>query len=91
MDVAEIRMLKWMCGKTRKDKIKNEHFREHLGNKIRETCLRLFGHVQRTPTTAPVRKSLIMKVDGPLRERGRPKRMWMTRVDGGSKNIHEEV
>ena len=26
MDVAEIRMLRWMCGKTGKDKIRNDRF-----------------------------------------------------------------
>ena len=31
MDVVEVRMLRWMCGKIKKDKIRNEHFREHLG------------------------------------------------------------
>ena len=31
MDVAEIKMLRWMCGKTRTDKIRNEDFQEHLG------------------------------------------------------------
>ena len=30
MDVANMGMLKWMCGKARKDKIRNEHFRKHL-------------------------------------------------------------
>ena len=31
MDIADMRMLTWMCGKTKKDGIRNEHFREHLG------------------------------------------------------------
>ena len=26
MDVAKLRMLKWLCGKTRKDKLRNECF-----------------------------------------------------------------
>ena len=47
MDVAEERMLRWMCGKTKKDKIRNESFRKHLGvasigDKIRKTHLRCF-------------------------------------------------
>ena len=72
MDVAEMRMLRWMCNKTRKDKISNECFRDHLevatiGDKIRETRLRWFGNVQCRPVTAPVRKSFAMKADGSLR------------------------
>ena len=92
MDVADMRMLMWMYGKTRNNRIKNECFREHLGvaiigDKIRETCLKWFGHVQRKPITASVRKSLAMKIDGPPRGRGRPKR---TRMEV-EKNRYEEV
>ena len=58
MDVVGIRMLRRMCGKTRKDKIRNERFLDHLwrasiGDKIREIRLRWFGHVQRRPAMAP--------------------------------------
>ena len=71
-----------MYGKTRKDKIRNEGFRENLEvaiirDKIRENQLRWFGHVQRRTATALVRKSLAMKVDGPSRRRDRPKRIWI--------------
>ena len=31
MSIAEVRMLRWMFGKIRKDRIRNEYFREHLG------------------------------------------------------------
>ena len=98
MDVAEMRMLRWMCGKTRKDKIRNEYFREHLriatiGSKIRKTCLRWFWHVQRRPVTETLRTSFAMKVDGPPRERGRPKRTWMELVKIVLKkfNLFEEI
>lgn len=30
-DVVEMRMLRWACDKTRKDKIRNLSFLEHLG------------------------------------------------------------
>ena len=67
VSVVEMRMLMWMCGKTRKDRIKNECFREHLvsiGDKKRKTHLRWFGHVQSKPTMVLVRKSFFMQVDG---------------------------
>ena len=64
-----------MRGKTKKNKIRNELFREQLGvatigDKIRETSLRWFGHVRHKPTISPIRKNLAMKVDGPPRGRG---------------------
>ena len=94
MDVAEMTMLRWMCGKTRKDRIRNEHFRKHLGvaiigDKIRETRLRWFGHVQ----CRPARKSLAMKVDGLPRGRGKPKRTWMevVKIDLKKCNLSENL
>ena len=70
-----------MCGKIWKDKIRNECFREHLGialmrDKIRETRLRWFEHIQRGPVALGM-KSLAMQVHGPPRERARLKRIWM--------------
>ena len=98
IDVADMRMLRWMCGKTRKDKIKNERFQKHLGivtigDKIRQTHLRWFGHVQCKPVTASVRKSLAMKVNSPPRGRGRPKRSWMdvVKIDIKKCNLFEDL
>ena len=74
-------MLKWMCVKTRKYRIINEHIWEHLevaliGDEFKETCLKWFGHVQCRPAMAPMRKSLLMQVDGPPRKRGRGGHVW---------------
>jgi hypothetical protein len=83
MSVAEMRMLRWMCGHTRKDKVRNEVIREKVGvapidDKMRENRLRWFGHVQRRPFEAPVRKLEGWHNDITLRRRtrGRPKQTW---------------
>nr|GEU53212.1 putative cytochrome P450 [Tanacetum cinerariifolium] len=62
------------------DMISNGVFRaelevESILHKTREGRLRWFGHVKRTPQTAPVRRVKTLFVDG-LRRRGRPKRRW---------------
>ena len=77
-----MRILRWMCGKIRIDRIRKEHFRECLGvalvgHKIRKIHLRWFGHVQRRPTMELVKKSSSMHVDSSPRRRGRPKRSWI--------------
>ena len=59
MSVAEMRMLRWICGHTRKDKIRNEVICNKvevvsIEEKIRETRLRWFGHVRRRPIDTPV-------------------------------------
>ena len=50
MMVAEMRMIRWMCGYTRLDRIRNVVIRERVGvapleDTLRETRLRWFGHV----------------------------------------------
>ena len=50
--VTKMRMLRWMCGHTKMDKIRNESIREKvrvasIEDKLRETRLRWYGHVLR--------------------------------------------
>ena len=56
-----MRMLRWMCGKTRMNKIRNEDIRwlvrvAHIEDKMRENRLQWFGHIRRRSMDAPVRK-----------------------------------
>ena len=50
-------------------------------------------HLQCKPATTMERKSLAVKVDGPPRGRGRPKRSWMEKVkiDLKKYNISEDL
>ncbi|KAL5123787.1 Metal tolerance protein C1 [Glycine soja] len=77
--VAEMRMLRWMCGKTRQDKIRNKAIRERVGvapivEKMVENRLRWFGHVERRPVDSVVRRVDQMERRQTIRGRGRPKK-----------------
>ncbi|KAH1211080.1 LINE-1 retrotransposable element ORF2 protein [Glycine max] len=77
--VAEMRMLRWMCGKTRQDKIRNEAIRERVGvapivEKMVKNRLRWFGHVERRPVNSVVRRVDQMERRQTIRGRGRPKK-----------------
>ena len=78
MEVAEMKMLRFAMGVTRKDKIRNEHIRstvkvERLGMKMREGRLRWYGHVMRRDREYVRRKMMEMELPG-KRKRGRRKR-----------------
>ncbi|XP_060191726.1 uncharacterized protein LOC132621465 [Lycium barbarum] len=79
--VAEMRMLRWMCGNTRSDRIRNEVIRDKVGvasveDKMREARLRWFRHVMRRDTNAPVRMCERLAMEDFRRGRGRPKKYW---------------
>ncbi|KAM7467464.1 hypothetical protein LguiB_015026 [Lonicera macranthoides] len=79
LSVAEMRMLRWMSGKTRKDKIRNVTIREGVGvapitEKMVESRLRWFGHVWRRPVDAVVRRVDHMEGSLVVRGRGRPRK-----------------
>ncbi|GJU40600.1 putative pre-mRNA-processing factor 6-like [Tanacetum coccineum] len=91
MEVAEMRMLRWTCGKTILDMIPNGVFRTNLQvvnivNKMREGRLRWFGHVKRRPQSAPVRRVEPLTVNG-ARRRGRPKLRWEDRLKTDLKEL----
>nr|GEX07533.1 integrator complex subunit 11 [Tanacetum cinerariifolium] len=84
MDVTELRMLRWTCGKTMLDMFPNGVYREELEvetiiNKMRERRLRWFWHVRRRPQSTPVRRVEALVVDD-MRRMGRPKLRWEDKV-----------
>ena len=81
MEVAEMKMLRFAMGVTRKDKIRNEYIRstvkvERLRMKMREGRLRWYGHVMRRDQGYVGRKMREMELPG-KRKRGRPKRRFL--------------
>ena len=59
--VAEMRMVRWMCGFTRLDRIRNGVIRglakvAPIEEQMRESRLRWFGHMKRRSVAAPVRR-----------------------------------
>ena len=81
MEIAEMKMLKFAKGVTRKDKIRNEYIRgtvkvERLGMKMREGRLRWYGHVMRRDQEYVARKMMEMELPG-KRRRGRLKRRFL--------------
>jgi hypothetical protein len=81
LSVAEIRMLRWICGHTRRDRVRNDDIRERLGvtpveQKLVQHRLRWFGHIQRRPAEASMRNGVIRRTDNEKRGRGRPNLTW---------------
>ena len=72
MEVAEMKMLKFAMGVTKKDKIRNKYIRrtvkvEQLGMKMRKDRLRWYEHVMRRDQEYVGKKIMEME----LRERGK--------------------
>ena len=83
MEVAELKMVRWALGVTRKDKIRNEYVRgtakvAKLGDKLQNARLRWYGHAKRKEDYMG-KRMIEMAVPG-RRKRGRPRRRWMDLV-----------
>ncbi|KAL6569332.1 hypothetical protein OROMI_013846 [Orobanche minor] len=78
LESAEMRMLRWSCGRTMLDRIPNGVFRivlevAPISAKVREWRLGWFGHVRRRQATAPIRRVESLLVLG-ARRRCRPRK-----------------
>ena len=83
LDVAEMRMLRWMSGVTKLDNIRNERIRRttkvrEISKKVQESRLKWYGHVLRREDEY-VGKRVMRMVPG-KRRRGRPKLGWLDSI-----------
>ena len=72
-----MRMLRWMCGVMKLDKVRNERIRGttkvgEIAMKVQERMLKWYAHVMRREEHYVGRRVMEMKVQG-RRKRGRPK------------------
>ena len=84
LDVAEMRMLRWMSGVTRLDRIRNNGIRGttklgEISKKVQESRLKWYGHVLRREDEYVGKRVMAMEVPG-KRRRGRPKRRWLDSI-----------
>ena len=84
MSVAEMKMSRWSLGVTRLDKIPNTEIRKKMGiapiaDKMRESRLRWYGHVQRQDPEQVAKTAWELEIDG-VRPRGRPKMRYIDTV-----------
>ena len=84
MEVAQMKMLRFAMGVTRKDKIRNEYIRgtvkvERLGMKMREGRLRWYEHIMRRDQEYVGRRMIEMELPE-KNKRGRPKRRFLDGV-----------
>ena len=83
LDVAVMRMLRWMSGVTKLDRIRNERNRGtakvgEISKKVQESTLKWYGHVLRREYVG--KRMMVMEVPG-KRSRGRPKRRWLDNIN----------
>lgn len=76
MHVAEMRMLRWMCGRIKSDEIRNEDIRAKVGmasmvDKMEEMMLRWFVHMKRRCSGARMMRCKKFDIVDARRGRGR--------------------
>ena len=81
LHVAEMRMLRWIRGKTRKDHVRNQSIQEdakvcQMSTFLRQKRLNMYGHIRRREEDNLSRKIMDMVIPG-KRRRGRPRRRWI--------------
>ena len=83
LDVTEMRMIRWMSGVTKLDRIRNERIRGttkvgEISKKVQESRLKWYGHVLRREDEYVGKRVMVMEVPG--KRIGRPKRRWLDSI-----------
>ncbi|XP_064077642.1 uncharacterized protein LOC135195310 [Macrobrachium nipponense] len=91
MDVAEMRMLRWMSTVIREDRTRNDYIKGstkvvEVSKKVQEGRLRWYGHLLRRDEDPTRRHTMVMEGQGRVR-RGRPRKRWKDCVRG---DLHEK-
>jgi len=96
LQLAEMRMVRWMCNVKVKDRVRSKKLRGRLGIDdiiliLQQNRLRWYGHVMRKEDTDRVKKCMEYEVEG-SRPRGRPKRTWreIVQKDCQARNLNKE-
>ena len=94
LEVAEMKMLRWSMGWTRKDRVRNTKIRnlarvEKMSVKTKQSRLRWFGHVKRRDESYVGKRVLNLEIEG-RRRRGRPKGRWMDLVKTDMRELELE-
>ena len=95
LNVTEIKMLQWMLGVTRRDKVKNEYIKGSLevievSRKVQEEGLWWYGHLRQRNEGHMAREAMIIELPG-NRIRGKSKTRWRDRVaaDMAEEGLHD--
>ena len=85
LETTEMRMIRWMCGVSLRDRKTSSELRERIGvEPITDVCersaLRWFGHVERKDGADWVRRCSALEVDG-RKSVGAPRKTWVRRVE----------
>jgi hypothetical protein len=91
LSVAEICLLRWICGHTRRDQVRNDDKHLRLGvapveKKLVQHRLRWFRHMQRRPAEAPICNGVIRRTGNKKRGRGLSNLTWEESVKRDLKN-----
>ena len=96
LKVAEMKMLRMMCGVTRRDRVRNEYVRASVGvdsmeDKLAQNRLRWYGHVSRREQEDVVNRVWRWDMGGKS-SRGRPEQTWdgVVKKDMEKRGLSEE-